>query len=125
MLVDRRVPVFMTLHDYWLHVPSRPTPGRTVSSLQGARAVRLRELPWRGGGNGAAGYAGAASLRSVGAHLPPMVSRRLIGGARRVGQRLASRRRIEVEAGRRLSHMREVCGAVSQFFAPSNDIGRR
>jgi GT2 family glycosyltransferase/glycosyltransferase involved in cell wall biosynthesis len=124
-LATRRVPVFMTLHDYWLichrgqllddryRVCDGPEPSGCANCLGAAAGI------------GAAGFAGAAAMRTFAGRLPPMISQRLMSRARRISGGLSSHRRASSEARRRLEHMRDVCARTTRFFAPSEHIRRR
>jgi GT2 family glycosyltransferase/glycosyltransferase involved in cell wall biosynthesis len=124
-LATRHVPVFMTLHDYWLichrgqllddryRVCAGPEPSGCANCLGAAAGI------------GAAGFAGAAAMRTFAGRLPPMISQRLMSRARRISSGLSSDRRASSEARRRLEHMREVCARVTRFFGPSEHIRRR
>ena len=125
LLAARRVPIFMTLHDYWLMCHRGQLLDVSYRVCRGPEPPGCATALATAAGIGAAGYAGAAVIRSVAARLPPGMSRRVIGGARRLGQSLTSTRRGLGEAERRVSHMREVCGAVTRFFAPSEHIRER
>ncbi len=124
-LAERHVPVVMTLHDYWLICHRGQLLDESYRVCRGPEPDGCRNCLGAAGGIGAAGFAGAAALRAVGARLPPMMSSRLQGSARRVSGALASGRRNEAEARKRLMHMREVCGRVTMFFAPSEHLRRR
>ena len=124
-LADRGVPTFMTLHDYWLICHRGQLLDEAYRVCKGPEPVGCAGCLGDAAGIGPAGFAGAAFLRSAGNTLPPLISRRLTGAARRLGGRLASRRRSQGEAQRRLAHMREVCDRVTMFFAPSDHLRRR
>jgi glycosyltransferase involved in cell wall biosynthesis len=124
-LADRRVPAFMTLHDYWLICHRGQLLDEGYRVCKGPEPAGCAGCLGDAAGIGRAGFAGAALLRSTGSRLSPLVSRRLTGGARRVASRLASPRHGRIEAARRLSHMREICGRVTMFFAPSDHLRRR
>ncbi|HYN06456.1 MAG TPA: glycosyltransferase [Vicinamibacterales bacterium] len=124
-LADRRVAVFMTLHDYWLLCHRGQLLDEAYRLCPGPEPDGCKHCLGAAAGVGAAGFAGAAVLRAVGSRLPPMISRSLLSGARRASARFASTRRNEEEARRRLAHMRELCGRVTLFFAPSDHLRRR
>jgi GT2 family glycosyltransferase/glycosyltransferase involved in cell wall biosynthesis len=124
-LADRSVPAFMTLHDYWLICHRGQLLDDEYRVCKGPEPAGCAGCLGEAAGIGPAGFAGAALLRSAGTSLPPLISRRLMGGARRLGNRLASRRRSQGEARRRLDHMRQLCGKVTMFFAPSEHLRRR
>ena len=125
LLATRQIPVFMTLHDYWLichrgqllddryRVCGGPEPSGCANCLGSAAGI------------GAAGFAGAAAMRTFAGRLPPMISQRLMSRARRISGGISSDRRASSEARRRLEHMRDVCARVTRFFAPSEHIRRR
>ena len=124
-LTDRRVPAFMTLHDYWLICHRGQLLDEAYRVCKGPEPAGCAGCLGEAAGIGRAGFAGAAVLRLAGPRLPPLISRQLLGGARRVGHRIASRRRSQGQARRRLDHMRDLCGNVTMFFAPSEHLRRR
>jgi len=125
LLGARRVPIFMTLHDYWLMCHRGQLLDLSYRVCRGPEPPGCANCVGEAAEIGAAGYAGAAVIRSVAARLPPGISRRVIGGARRLAQSLTSTRRGLGEAEWRVSHMREICGAVTRLFAPSEHIRQR
>jgi GT2 family glycosyltransferase/glycosyltransferase involved in cell wall biosynthesis len=124
-LADRRIPVFMTVHDYWLLCHRGQLLDVTGRVCRGPEPSGCANCLGSAAGIGRAGYAVAAGLRGTAAGVPPALARRLLNGARRAADRLASPRRAAGEAGRRLAHMREVSGRITTFFAPSDAIRRR
>ena len=124
-LAARRVPVFMTLHDYWLMCHRGQLLDERYRVCEGPEPAGCANCLGPAAGIGAAGFAGAAVMRAVADRLPPMIAQRMIVRARGVSGKLSSDRRASSEARRRLEHMREVCARVTHFFAPSNHIRRR
>jgi GT2 family glycosyltransferase/glycosyltransferase involved in cell wall biosynthesis len=124
-LAARRVPVFMTLHDYWLMCHRGQLLDERYRVCEGPGPAGCANCLGQAAGIGAAGFAGAAVMRALGNRLPPMIAQRMISRARGVSGTLSSDRRASSEARRRLEHMREVCARVTHFFAPSNHICRR
>lgn len=125
VLATRGVPIYMTLHDYWLICHRGQLLDVAYRVCRGPETAGCFNCLGTAAGIGGAAYAGAAGLRSIASNLPPALSRRLLSGARRTADRLASRQRAGDEARRRMSHMQEVCGAVTTFFAPSKAIRQR
>src|SRR5262249_26393813 len=121
-LADRAIPCYDTLHDYWL-ICHR---GQLLD-LDG----RVCEGPEHGcrrcigvaGASGAAMHHGARLLRAAEAVAP------LPAAVRRAGEKLAAWVGSDAAAARetrgRVEHMREVCDAVTRFFAPSRTIRDR
>lgn len=117
LLESRGVPVFYTLHDYWLmchrgqlldldyRLCDGPEPGGCGRCLGVAGAV------------GESGYRAADTLRRVERALPMVASLRRL--AARVAPAVAGPS-ASLDASRaRLDHMRDTCQRVTHFLAPS------
>jgi len=124
-LAARRVPVFMTLHDYWLMCHRGQLLDERYRVCEGPGPAGCANCLGPAAGVGAAGFAGATVMRAVADRLPPMIAQRMISRARGVSGKLSSDRWASLEARRRLEHMREVCAGVTHFFAPSDHMRRR
>jgi GT2 family glycosyltransferase/glycosyltransferase involved in cell wall biosynthesis len=122
-LAERRVPIVVTLHDYWLichrgqlldtgyTVCDRPEDGGCTSCL-GAAA-----------GAGRVGFTGASAVRAAERYLP--AARHM----RRLGERVLLAT-LPAAAGsdeqrKRLDHMRAICTQVTEFLAPSRCLRDR
>src|SRR5262245_52320901 len=124
-LAARGIPVFYTLHDYWLMCHR----GQLLDT-----AYRLCEGPGPSGCSGCVGAAGglpasafvaAGAVRHLERHLPASISGPLGRASRRVASGLASDGDAERESRTRTDHMREVCRHVTQFLAPSSHMRDR
>ena len=126
-LAERRIPRFMTLHDYWLLCHRGQLLDLDYRVCEGpARdgTLNCHRCLGLAGSAGAAGFAGAATLRALERHLPAV----LAGQLRRIATSVASAsmgNESEVETRERLSHMRRVCDAVTLFLAPSRNMRDR
>ncbi|MBI3493616.1 MAG: glycosyltransferase [Acidobacteria bacterium] len=121
-LAERRIPCFVTLHDYWLlchrgqllDVDYHVCDGPGREDVSGCRACLGPAAA-----AGPVGFMGATAVRALERRLPAAPARQL----RRVTGRLASfvarDGEAEEHARKRLEHMREVCGDVTHFLAPS------
>ena len=117
-LAERRIPCFLTLHDYWLichrgqllDVDYRVCDGPPVP-----RAVSVRPAA-----PDAVGFAGAAALRALERRLPAAPARAAAprGGACGAPM-VSSADEAEDQESRRIEHMRQVCADVTHFLAPS------
>jgi GT2 family glycosyltransferase/glycosyltransferase involved in cell wall biosynthesis len=130
-LVERRIPSFITLHDYWLichrgqllDVDYRVCEGPAGSDGKDPRGCRGCLGP--AGGAGKIGFLGAGTMRALERRLPATPGRHL----RRLTSRLAtvasSAMEAEHQMQRRLEHMRDVCADVTHFLAPSGHMRDR
>src|SRR5258706_13122787 len=127
-LAERRIPCFVTLHDYWLichrgqlldenyrvcEGPEKHAPEGCAACLGAA------------GGAGPVTFMGAATLRARERKLaaaPARQLRRAMESAATVG---ASRRGRDDEARKRVEHMRGICAGVTHFLAPSQHMRNR
>jgi GT2 family glycosyltransferase/glycosyltransferase involved in cell wall biosynthesis len=164
-LAERRIPVFFTLHDYWLmchrgqlldvnyHVCEWDQGVRTARGVRGDRGVRLppsrepsadcRSLGVGGqadhsgsqagchaclgaaGGAGAMSFGAARGVRALERWLRPAPAQQLRGISERIAAMISSPAQAQEQERRRNEHMREVCGRVTHFFAPSRYIRDR
>jgi len=121
-LARRRVPAFMTLHDYWLichrgqlfDTAHRVCPGPDQRGC--GACVGLA------GNAGTVGFTGASIVRVLDQTLPAVAMSRV----RRAAEAFANAT-ADVAAGREQSQqrsetMRHVCSRITQFFAPSSFI---
>lgn len=119
LLRSRGIPVFVTLHDYWLlchrgqlldiHYQSCPGPGLDgCASCLGPAA----SAP-------AAAYAGRSALAAATQPLPAALGARILRSAARIAQTAAPSDAGRRAAAARWVHMRSVLDAVTHFFAPS------
>ena len=120
-LKARGVPVFMTLHDYWLichrgqllDARLAPCAGPEPDGCAGCLGV-------------AAAPAVAFAARTVaGRWLPRLVGRAVRGPVAHALGAVASTRTGRAVSARRMTHMRTIAGQVTHFFAPSRHVRDR
>lgn len=124
-LAERRIPCFVTLHDYWLichrgqllDVDYRVCdgPGTDATSDCGACLGPAA-------GAGPVGFIGAVAVRELERRLPTSPARHLRRMAQRMAGVLSTDGATEEQSRRRLAHMRAVCDDVTHFFAPSRHM---
>jgi GT2 family glycosyltransferase/glycosyltransferase involved in cell wall biosynthesis len=124
-LAERRVPCVFTLHDYWLLCHR----GQLLD-----RACRVCDGPGRSGcascldaaaGAARIGFAAAPAIRAIARRLPSAAASVL---RRTAGLAAATVSRAETAADhsrRRTDHMRQLCGDVTRFLAPSRHLRER
>ena len=121
-LADRRIPCFLTLHDYWLlchrgqllDVDYRVCDGPDAESGDACHACL-----GPAGGAGALGFAGALTMRALERRLPAAPAQALRQVAERASALVFSNGEAKEQERRRIAHMREVCAGVTHFLAPS------
>ena len=125
LLAERRVPSFLTLHDYWLichrgqllDVDGQPCAGpepdgcqRCLGDVGGARTLA---------------FAAAPAMRALVASLPAAPGRRVRQAAGHFASLTANAAERDRHARDRLEHMRQVCDDVTHFIAPSQTVRDR
>lgn len=122
-LAGRRIPILLTLHDYWLmchrgqlfdvdlRVCSGPDASGCCRRCLGAQA----DAP-------PSAFLAAPVLRTVEAALPARAARALRHAAGRIASAVGDRERGESQARQRVDHMRRVMADVTRFLAPSRYI---
>ena len=127
-LAERRIPCFLTLHDYWLICHRGQLLDENYRVCEGPEkhapagcAVCLGAA----GGAGTVGFVGAAALRALERRLPVGPARQLRRVMESAATLVASPREREDEARKRYEHMHEVCAGVTHFFAPSRYMRSR
>jgi GT2 family glycosyltransferase/glycosyltransferase involved in cell wall biosynthesis len=120
-LAERRIPSFLTLHDYWLICHRGQFLDANFRVCEGPddeneACQSCLGLP---GGAGLLGFAAARTVRAAERHLTEPAAREL----RRAVEWVATMTTSATEAGdqqrKRIAHMRELCGEITQFIAPS------
>jgi GT2 family glycosyltransferase/glycosyltransferase involved in cell wall biosynthesis len=130
-LSRRGVPCVFTLHDYWLLCHRGQFLDTELRVCDGPEASGVRHVAechscvGAAGGAGAAGFAGAALLRAFEGRVSPGLAVPVRRLATRAGQLAYSDVKADEQAGRRLTHMREVCTDVTHFLAPSRHMRDR
>lgn len=120
-LADRGIPIVLTLHDYWLMCHRGQLLDRDYQVCDGP------------GADGCAACLDATAgmpqtLRRAGRAFPAVaraLRRSSHGVARRGAGLVSSSRVVADQTRRRVEHMRKVCGAVTQFVAPSRAMRDR
>jgi GT2 family glycosyltransferase/glycosyltransferase involved in cell wall biosynthesis len=119
-LAARRVPVFFTLHDYWLLCHRGQLLDVNYRVCAGPRADEgCHACLGAAGGAHAIAFAGARAVRAMERRLPGPAARGLRWAAERVAAMGANAAAGEDEERQRIAHMRRLCGNVTQFLAPS------
>ncbi|OFW32909.1 MAG: hypothetical protein A3G76_14120 [Acidobacteria bacterium RIFCSPLOWO2_12_FULL_65_11] len=138
-LATRRIPCFMTLHDYWLMChrgqlldTNYQICAKVTNPVNLANPVNVANLAnpchaclGPAGGAGGVGFLGAAAVRAIERGLPAGPARQLRRVAGRLAEVTTSTVRSDDQARRRLAHMREVSADVTHFIAPSRYLRDR
>jgi GT2 family glycosyltransferase/glycosyltransferase involved in cell wall biosynthesis len=113
------IPVFFTLHDYWLICHRGQLLDRQFNVCGGPEPSGCGACLGTAAGVGAGVYAAKSVLTSVERALPSAVTRPLrAAGALVVGLQAGENRERE-ESAARMAHMRDLAAHVTHFFAPS------
>jgi GT2 family glycosyltransferase/glycosyltransferase involved in cell wall biosynthesis len=114
VLSARRIPIVLTLHDYWLMCHR----GQLLD-----RDGRVCEGPGSGGcGNCIGPEAGIGAMAQLRATVPVRAPAALV---RRVAPLVSSPAAAADQERRRIAHMRDMCAHITRFLAPSRAIGDR
>ena len=122
-LAARRIPVIVTLHDYWLMCHRGQLLDTRYQVCDGPEPSRCRHCLGAAGGAGPIAFAGATAVRAATRYLPAEWSRRVRDTASSVAAALPEA--SGAEAATRLAHMRGVCAEVTHFLAPSRHLRDR
>jgi len=123
-LARRRIPVVLTLHDYWLLCHRGQLIDRTLARCDGPGEDGCARCTGVEGGSSVA-FAGARVLRLIDPRLPSAARARLRGWARRAEAAHVSESAARQTSLRRLAHMRERFAHVSMALAPSAHVRDR
>ena len=124
-LVQRRVPCFFTLHDFWLLCHRGQLLDRNLEPCRGPEPSGCDVCLDDAAGVGTLGYAAAEVVRAAERRLPTGAGELLRKTTRRAVQLTARQPGATNEASRRLQHMRNVSSKVTQFLAPSDHFRSR
>lgn len=124
-LAERRIPRFVTLHDYWLICHRGQLLDVDYRVCDGPEPSGCHACLGATGGAGTAGFLGAAALRVLERRLPATPARHLRSLAGRMATRVFSPGAADDQARRRLEHMRAVSADVTHFLAPSRHMRDR
>ena len=123
-LARRRIPVVLTLHDYWLLCHRGQLLDRRLARCDGPGEQGCAHCTGAEGGASVA-FAGARVLRLITGRLPPAAGTRLRGWAGRAeGSRISESAARQTSLSR-LAHMRERFAQVSIALAPSAHVRDR
>jgi GT2 family glycosyltransferase/glycosyltransferase involved in cell wall biosynthesis len=125
-LAERRIPCFVTLHDYWLICHRGQLLNVRDEPCDGPEPYGCHACLGPVAGMGRFAFVGAAAIRRIASRVgqrkggsEPTAA----GRGRRIAAALAALTaatgRAHEEERRRLEHMRDVCASVTHFFAPS------
>jgi GT2 family glycosyltransferase/glycosyltransferase involved in cell wall biosynthesis len=124
-LADRKIPCFVTLHDYWLICHRGQLLDVDYRVCDGPEPSGCHACLGAAGSAGTAGFLGATALRGLERRLPAAPARHLRSLAGRMATLLSSPGAADDQARRRLEHMRAVCADVTHFLAPSRHMRDR
>jgi glycosyltransferase involved in cell wall biosynthesis len=124
-LVERGIPVFVTLHDYWLMCHRGQLLDIDLRVCTGPGASGCHRCLGAAAGFGPTGFAGAALIRTVERRLPAAAGRGLRGLAAWGAALIAGADEQLNQEQRRVDHMRAICRQVTHFLAPSRFIRDR
>ena len=124
-LAERRVPCFMTLHDYWLICHRGQLLDTDYRACEGPEPFGCHACVGAAAGANPVGLAAAPALRAVERRLPAAAAHLLRGAAGQLNAMTSTATEAERQARRRLDHMRDVCARVTHFFAPSRTVRDR
>ena len=113
------IPVFFTLHDYWLICHRGQLLDRQLNVCSGPEPSGCDSCLGSAAGVGARAYAARSALTTMERALPSAVTRPLRAAGAYVAGIKAGGSREREESVARMTHMREVAAHVTHFFAPS------
>lgn len=116
-LAARRIPCFVTLHDYWFLCHRGQLLDVDYRVCDGPGPSGCNACLGSAGSAGPLGFFGARAVRELDRRLP--AGRRLRRLAERLYAVAADPQRADGEAGKRSAHMRQICAEVTHFVAPS------
>ena len=121
-LARRRIPVVLTLHDYWLICHRGQLFDRTLTRCDGPGRAGCAQCL---GATAPTAHAAARVLRWIGPALPSTLNTRLRSSAGRAAAGIASEPAARASSLRRLTHMRERFEQVAVAMAPSAHVRDR
>jgi GT2 family glycosyltransferase/glycosyltransferase involved in cell wall biosynthesis len=124
-LAERLIPSVLTLHDYWLMCHRGQLLDLDCRVCDGPGPEGCHACLPAAGSAGTAGFAGAVAVRALERRLPEAPARQLRRMAEGLAGMMASPGAAEGQERRRIAHMREVCGEVTHFLAPSRYVRDR
>jgi GT2 family glycosyltransferase/glycosyltransferase involved in cell wall biosynthesis len=125
LLAERNIPCVFTLHDYWLLCHRGQLLDAAYQLCDGPGTEGCGACLGSAGGIGAVGFAGAGVVRGLERRLPAATGRQVRRAAEWGAALIASTEEVQHQERRRIDHMREVCGQVRHFLAPSRFIRDR
>jgi GT2 family glycosyltransferase/glycosyltransferase involved in cell wall biosynthesis len=124
-LSRRRIPVFFTLHDYWLMCHRGQLLDRDFKVCDGPGERACDRCLGLDAGMGSTSYGAASALRALESHLPAGAVRSLRRAAGSIAGIASNAAQAGNEAEKRLEHMRAVSATVTHFLAPSRHMRDR
>lgn len=124
-LAKRGIRCVVTLHDYWLMCHRGQLLDTSYQVCSGPGAEGCHACLGSVGGAGRVSFAGAAVVRGLQRRLPAASGRQVRRVAEWGGALMSRAGEAENQERRRLDHMREICGGVTHFLAPSRFIRDR
>jgi glycosyltransferase involved in cell wall biosynthesis len=124
-LAERGIPCVVTLHDYWLMCHRGQLLDTNYQICDGPGAGGCHACLGSAGGAGAVSFAGAAVVRGLERRLPAAPGRQLRRVAELGAALMSHAGEGESQERRRIDHMRQICGRVTHFLAPSRYIRDR
>jgi GT2 family glycosyltransferase/glycosyltransferase involved in cell wall biosynthesis len=118
-LAERRIPSFLTLHDYWLMCHRGQLLDTSYRVCDGPGVDGCASCLGAAGGAAPAAFAAASVVRELERRLPAGVGQQLRRASRHVAAGLSTASGADRETKARTDHMREVCARVTHFIAPS------
>jgi GT2 family glycosyltransferase/glycosyltransferase involved in cell wall biosynthesis len=125
LLAQRRIPSFLTLHDYWLICHRGQLLDVDCQPCEGPEPDGCRRCLGEISGAPPLGMAAAPAVRAVVRRLPAEPARRLRQAAHAVAALAFDAAEGERQARRRFDTMRQVCADVTRFIAPSRAVRDR
>jgi len=113
------IPVFYTLHDYWLICHRGQLLDRQLNVCSGPESSGCGACLGSAAGVGSGVYAAKSALTTMERVLPSAITRPLRAAGALVAGMKADEGRERGESAARMTHMREVAAHVTHFFAPS------
>jgi GT2 family glycosyltransferase/glycosyltransferase involved in cell wall biosynthesis len=124
-LEERRLPTFVTLHDYWLWCQRGQLLDWKLQRCEGPSTPKCARCLGPAAGSGAPAHRVAQMLRRVQTGLPRSIAVSMRAVMARWGAELASPGRAERAVEERATHVRHALRGVTRFLAPSETIRRK
>jgi len=118
-LAERRIPSFLTLHDYWLMCHRGQLLDTSYRACDGPGVDGCASCLGAAGGAAPAAFAAASVVRELERRLPAEVGQHLRRASRHVAAGLSTAGVADRETKARTDHMRGVCARITHFIAPS------